>query len=306
MFKISKMKYTILLAIALVTIIACKTNSSYDEKVLNELENAFNANPSDSTYDVLITKYLEIMQENQSDQKLVEQLLVKCAAASTKMDNCRQTVIFLNNLIKNHHERSDTPENILQIIACLRKIDKAYAADILAMSFAEAYPSHPKKNELLQDLQQQESASEYLVNLAKAIFPDSAGASFNKEIAFNYVDACEAYALVLPKSEQTPEFLFSAAQTAKLLQTYDKCISLFDWLTDKYPTHPKAESASFMKAFLFDNDLKDSATAHRFYKEFISKYPKSEFVDDAEVLINNLGKSEEQILKELQEKQKAQ
>ncbi len=284
---------------------SCKQDKSFDSKELAELEKSFETNPSDTTYDKLITRYLEIMQERKDDKSLLEQMLIKCATASKKMDNCRQTVIFLNNLIKNHYGRSDTPENILEMIRCLRKENKVYAADILSICFAEAFPSHPKKVELLTALSQQKSAEEYLVELAKTMFPDT-GNSYNKDIAFNYVDACEAYALVLPNSDKSPEFLFSAAQTAKLLQTWEKCISLFDWIIEKYPTHPKAENSAFMKAFLFDNDLKDTANARKYYLEFVAKYPKSDFVDDAQVLMKNLGKTEEQILHDLQNKNKTQ
>lgn len=266
-----------------------------------ELETAFHSNPNDTTYDNLITVYLEIMQEHKDEPKILEEILVKCADAGSKMNNCRQTVIFLNNLIKNYYSRKDTPDNIIKMIECLRSNNKKEAADILTICFGEAYPSDSRKVELLSQLGQQQTPEEYLIELAKSIFPDSVN-TYNKEKAFNYVDACEAYALVLPASEKTPEFLFSAAQTSKLLQTYDKCISLFDWIIDKYPTHMKAENSAFMKGFLFDNDIKDTAIARKFYLEFIEKFPKSEFVDDAQMLIKNLGRSEEEILEELQRK----
>ncbi|MBK8955698.1 MAG: hypothetical protein IPM34_09085 [Saprospiraceae bacterium] len=294
------MRYFIFICLSAVLLTGCKQNKDYDRKALAELEKNFESNPVDSTYDKLLTSYLEIMQEHKDNKAIVEEILYKASQASKKMDNCRQMVIFLNNLIKNHYERQDTPDNLAEMIRCLRKIDKAYAADILAICFGEAYPNHPSKVELMAGLQRQQSATEFLAELAKSMFPDTG--SYNKDVAFNYVDACEAYALVLPHSEKSPEFLFSAAQTAKLLQTYDKCISIFDWIIEKYPTHPKAENASFMKAFLFDNDLKDTAVARKFYVEFISKYPKSEFVDDAQILIQNLGKSEEEILEEIQRK----
>ena len=280
-------------------LISCNSDKNYSTKQLGELETAFKNSPNDSTYDKLITAYLEIMQEHKDEPKVLEEFLVKCAAASTQMDNCRQTVIFLNNLIKNHYGRKDTPDNIVKMIECLRKIGKNEASDILSICFGEAFPNDPRKVDILSKLKQQQTPEDYLVELAKSIFPDTIN-SYDKEKAFNYVDACEAYALVLPNSDKSAEFLFSAAQTSKLLQTYDKCISLFDWIIEKYPTHVKAENSAVMKGFLFDNDLKDTATARKFYLEFIDKYPKSEFVDDAQMLIKNLGKSEEEILKELQ------
>ncbi len=279
----------------------CKSDKSYDSKKVQELELAFKNSPNDTTYDKLITLYLEIMQEHKDQSNIVEEILVKCADAGSKMNNCRQTIIFLNNLIKSYYSRKDTPDSIIKMIECLRKNNKKEAADILSICFGEAYPGDSRKVELLAQLSSQQTPEEYLVELAKSIFPDSAN-TYDKEKAFNYVDACEAYALVLPQSDKAPEFLFSAAQTSKLLQTYDKCISLFDWIIEKYPSHMKAENSAFMKGFLFDNDLKDTALARKFYLEFIQKFPKSEFVDDAQMLINNLGKTEEEILEELQKK----
>jgi TolA-binding protein len=287
-----------LIALCLVGIYCCKSDKKYSSKEVQELELAFK---NDTTYDKLITVYLELMQEYKADTKVIEELLLKCADAGSKMNNCRQTVIFLNNLIKNYYSRKDTPDNIIKMIECLRKNNKKEAADILSISFGEAFPDDSRKIELMAQLSRQQAPEEYLVELAKSIFPDSAN-TYDKDKAFNYVDACEAYALVLPNSDKAPEFLFSAAQTSKLLQTYDKCISLFDWIIDKYPTHSKAENSAFMKGFLFDNDIQDTALARKFYLEFIQKYPKSEFVDDAQMLINNLGKSEEEILEELQRK----
>lgn len=289
--------FTLLILIGL----GCKKSEGYDAKALAALEQAFEATPADSTYDLLITRYLEIMQENKADKKIVEDMLFKAATASKKMNNCRQMVIFLNNLIKNHYERQDTPDHILEMINCLRQSEKNYAADILSICFGEAFPNHPKKVELMSGLPNQLPAVQYLANLATSMFPDT-GSSYNKDVAFQFVDACEAYALVLPHSDKSAEYLFSAAQTAKLLQTYDKCISLYDWIIEKYPNHPKAENSAFMKGFLFDSDLKDTAVARKFYSEFIAKYPKSEFADDAQILIQNLGKTEEQILEEIQKK----
>lgn len=293
--------FCILICFGFLGLVSCNSDKKYPTKQIGELETAFKNNPSDSTYDKLITAYLEIMQDHKDDKSILEDVLIKCSVASTKMNNCRQTVIFLNNLIKNYYGRKDTPDNIVKMIECLRNIGKTEASDILSICFSQAFPGDNRKVEILAKLTQQITPEEYLVNLAKSIFPDTMN-SYDKEKAFNYVDACEAYALVLPGSDKSPEFLFSAAQTSKLLQTYDKCISLFDWIIEKYPTHIKAENSSFMKGFLFDNDLKDTATARKFYNEFIQKFPKSEFVDDAQMLIRNLGKSEEEILQELQKK----
>ncbi|MCC6754357.1 MAG: tetratricopeptide repeat protein [Saprospiraceae bacterium] len=299
------MKYPILCLAAMLLAVSCKKSAQPDRSALTALESAFASNPSDSTYDPLITQYLEIMQEFKDDEAIVEEVLVKAASASKQMGLCKQSVIFLNNLIRKNYSRKETPDDIVDMIRCMRELGKNYAADILTICFSEAFPNHPSKVELMAALPRQESAVNFLDQLANSMFPDTAG-SFNKDIAYEYVDACEAFALVLPEDEKSPEFLFSAAQTAKLLQTYDKCLSLFDWIVEKYPNHPKAESAAFMKGFLFDNDLKDTALARKYYMEFVKQYPKSQFADDAEILLKNLGKSEEEILQEILDKNKGQ
>lgn len=175
--------------------IACKSDKKFNNEQISKLESNFNSNPVDSTYDLLISAYLEIMQEHKDDAGVIEDILAKCAAASTKMNNCRQTVIFLNNLIKDHYKRKDTPDNLVNMISCLRNIGKTQAADILSLCFGQAFPNDARKVDLLSKLQKQESPEDYLVNLAKSIFPDTMN-SYDKQSAFNYVDACEAYALV--------------------------------------------------------------------------------------------------------------
>ena len=90
-----------ILPLLLTGLFACKSNKKFDSEKIGKLEADFNTSPTDTTYDKLITAYLEIMQEHKDEPALVEDLLAKCSAASIKMNNCRQTVIFLNNLIKN-------------------------------------------------------------------------------------------------------------------------------------------------------------------------------------------------------------
>lgn len=57
-----------------------------------------------------------------------------------------------------------------------------------------------------------------------------------------------------------------------------------------------------MKGFLFDGTLHDSINAAKYYQEFLNKYPNNQFAKDAKMLLQNLGKSDEEVLKDLMEK----
>ena len=108
---------------------------------------------------------------------------------------------------------------------------------------------------------------------------------------------------VIDITHQIPSFdIFKAAETSNTLKTYEKSFSLYDWIIDKYPTHERAPISLFMKGFLFDGTLKDSANASKYYTEFLTKYPNNSFAKDAELLKSNLGKSDEQVLDELMKK----
>ncbi len=282
---------------------SCREAQPFRDAETRALEAAFDKEANESTYNQLIEKYLKLIGAMKTNDKRLEDLLERALAASIKMKNEKHELIFLNNLVKNFYKRSDTPDHIVKMISLLRKFDKNAAADVMIMCFAQAFPNHSSAAEFQKNLPGV-PIEEYILNIGKSIFTDTIK-GFNEDNAYKYVDACEAYALILPDDPATAEYLFKAAETSKILRTYDKSFSIFDWIIERYPSHPRAESAAFMKPFIFDSELRDTANARKYYLEFIQKYPKSDFVDDAQYLISNLGKSEEQILEELKAKAKS-
>jgi hypothetical protein len=63
-------------------------------------------------------------------------------------------------------------------------------------------------------------------------------------------------------------------------------------------------NAYFLKAFTYDNVLKESDNASKFYKVFIEKYPQHSLVESAKSSISVAGKSEEDLLKMIHSKNK--
>ena len=75
---------------------------------------------------------------------------------------------------------------------------------------------------------------------------------------------------------------------------------------NNYPDFDKTPQCLFLKGYIYENNLGDLDMAKSLYEEFLQKYPDDDFADDAEVSIKNLGKTPEQLIKEFEEKQKAQ
>lgn len=109
-----------------------------------------------------------------------------------------------------------------------------------------------------------------------------------------------------PEDKDTPATLFKAGDLSMNLNMPRQAIQLFDRIMANYPDFEKAPQCLFLKGYIFENDLKDLKMAKQIYEEFLVKYPDDEFADDAQISIQNLGKSPEELIREFEEKAKQQ
>lgn len=123
----------------------------------------------------------------------------------------------------------------------------------------------------------------------------------DKRKALDLVNLYVKFADQNPDDQQSPEYLFKAADISMNLNRPNQTIKLFDRILTTYPTFGKTPSALFLKAFVYEDQLQDYVNAKKYYELFLEKYPDSEFRDDAEVSIKNLGKSPEDLIKEFEQ-----
>ena len=99
-----------------------------------------------------------------------------------------------------------------------------------------------------------------------------------------------------------PEIIFKAGNLAMNVNRPQTAYSYFLLIGSKYPEHPRAEQAAFLKAFLLDNNMHKLDAAKEAYEDFIKRFPNSEFVDDAQASLKYLGKSPEELIQEFEKK----
>ncbi|MCP3928702.1 MAG: tetratricopeptide repeat protein [Bacteroidetes bacterium] len=148
---------------------------------------------------------------------------------------------------------------------------------------------------------QQESEQQMLSNIEikeAAIFNDSTN-KVDIQAAHEYIQACEDFANKYSKHEKSPVLLHKAGETARSIRSFDTALSLYKQITTHYPEHEKAAQALFLQAFTLDNDLQKLEEARKLYNLFLEKYPEDDFADDTKFLLENLGKSDEEILKNI-------
>ena len=132
------------------------------------------------------------------------------------------------------------------------------------------------------------STSEGFIDKAKAL-----------ELVDLYVDYANSY----PDDSLAVEYLFKGAEFCLNLGEGQRAITLYNRVIQEYPDFRKVPECLFLKGYVYENYLGDLDNAKAIYLEFIEKYPDNEFADDAEISIQNLGKSPEELIKQFEEQQ---
>jgi outer membrane protein assembly factor BamD (BamD/ComL family) len=132
-----------------------------------------------------------------------------------------------------------------------------------------------------------------------------AATGFDKVKADSLQAAYASFMKKFPEDSLTLKINFKAANLCMNMGDGKKAIELFDKFIEKYPDNPKAAVSMFFKAYIYENQIKNLDKAKEVYLQFIEKYPNGDFANDARLALQNLGKSPEQMVREFEEKRKA-
>ncbi len=124
----------------------------------------------------------------------------------------------------------------------------------------------------------------------------------DSEMAKQYIAACEEYAGKFPADTLSPVLLLKAAETSRNIRDYETTLRLYDHIITNYPDHEKAPQALFLKAFTIDDNLGHKEQAKAIYETFLEKYPDDAFAESARFMLENLYKSDSEIIKGFEEK----
>ncbi|MFN8153182.1 MAG: tetratricopeptide repeat protein [Bacteroidia bacterium] len=102
----------------------------------------------------------------------------------------------------------------------------------------------------------------------------------------------------------SPVYMFKAGDLCMKTGRYQQAIDLFGYI-QRYKGFRHLGDALFLRGFIYDSQLGDTASARKCYQEFLAAYPGHEFADDAHHLIENLDLSPDQLIQKLQNGQVA-
>ena len=128
--------------------------------------------------------------------------------------------------------------------------------------------------------------------------------TYNKVRGDSLLQMYEDFIARFPSDTLAPVYLFRAANLKMTEGDGNRSLSLLDQFMQKFPDHPKAPVCLFFKAFVYENLLRNLALAKETYLLYIEKYPNGEFVKDAQMSVQNLGKTPDQMIKEFEAMQR--
>jgi len=139
-------------------------------------------------------------------------------------------------------------------------------------------------------------------SIQKKMF-DKKTMEMDKNLAFKGITAYHDFVKKFPDdSIHSAEYLFRMADLCKGVGDYGKAINTFNQICKTYPKYKKIPECIFLQGYYYQEFFKDTNSAKTFYNELISKYPAHPFSDDAKAMMKNFGKTDEQLIKEFEEK----
>ncbi len=119
-----------------------------------------------------------------------------------------------------------------------------------------------------------------------------------KDMIALYADFVKKY----PEDKKAEDYLFKAGEVSMGVMQSNVAIKYFEQYYEKYPKSDKAPYSLFMQGFIYETQVKNIEKAKWCYEKFIHDFPTHKLASDATYSIANLGKSEEDLIREFEAK----
>ena len=305
------MKHTAFIYLVLFSLLtACSGGgSNSDKRLISQLERSGSNLDRDSIRSLksATMAYIEDEEVSENDKAKALYFFGLMLDRNRKFNDAATAMKDLINAYPETEYLEDALYSLINIHKV--KLRSPQVAAVLSDFLLGINPEHEKKEELDGNIPDEyKGADSVLVQLRKASLVQQADGNVrvDRKNAKNLIFLSQIYAAFRPEAASAKDHLHKAAEFARSIAENEELLNILNALIEMYPDSKEGQEALFLKAFYYENNLEDIEGARALYEEFIEKYPKNDFADDAEFLLKNLGKSEEEILREFEERQKEQ
>lgn len=122
-----------------------------------------------------------------------------------------------------------------------------------------------------------------------------------KQLIEMYIDFADRF----PADTSAGKYLFSASRLYVSITRFQQSIDLLDKIIAKYPQEKFISDCYFLKAYIYDDKMKDYKNAFKCYNDFLAKYPNNDLAPAAKASIETLGVPAEALIKSFEQKNAA-
>jgi tetratricopeptide (TPR) repeat protein len=291
--------------VLIMSIFACKQEQDEEVAKLNKFQQELELQPSEERARAYLKEINSYVSLHYTDDQKVKPYLMQGANVAIKYGFLDQTPTFLLPLLRRDLMPEQRKKYLLELGDIMININKTHASNVIYKELTKQDPNDPEIVRRRSLIDSTASATEDYVKFLfdqMLVNPDEMG--INKAAAMKFVDASEAFALAAPNDPKAADYLYKGAEVARSMRTMPKAMSIYDWILEDYPTYEKTPTVMFIKGFIMEQDFKKIEEAKALYTQFLERFPEHQMASSAKFLLDNLGKSEEDILKEIETKNK--
>jgi tetratricopeptide (TPR) repeat protein len=119
----------------------------------------------------------------------------------------------------------------------------------------------------------------------------------NKENSIRLLESSNKFAERFPNNSEKRNVIYKGVRAARGLQKYHEAVRLLDKIIKEYPDDDKTVEILFEKAFLQDENLKNTEEARRIYTSIAEKYPEHQFGKDSKARLITIHMTDEEFTK---------
>jgi len=269
-----------------------------------DLEKATESTLDKAQAQQLISKYQQYIDGHPEDKVTNASYLYRMAALYFRQNQYPAAADNLMDVLTKY-KGSEVEASSLHLLGDLYKDNLNYPAlgQDLLQHLSSNYPNYKELATVKKSLQlNAKSIGDRVNEIANSIYDEETKLP-NARMARKYITACEVNALTNPNDPTAAELLLKAATTARTTaRNPQKALNIYDWVYTQFPAYEKGYQALFLKAFTLDNDMKKFDEAKVQYENFLEKYPNDDFAVSTKFLLENLGKSDDEIIKQFEKK----
>ena len=128
----------------------------------------------------------------------------------------------------------------------------------------------------------------------------------DKTVASKAIADFNTYASNCKNDSLAPVFLFKAGQVAHAIGNFTQAQAMLNKCLNEYSDFKNRGAVLFLLAQIYDDPkmLNNEEEAKKLYEQIMKEYPKTSYAIDSKSAIQNLGKSDEQLVQEFLKKNK--